>query len=42
MYAWFFENRATKTRQSLALIGNLMALVTRKVKSHRKKKLLNT
>ena len=27
-YTWFFENRATKTCQSLALIGNLMALVT--------------
>ena len=28
MYTWFLENRATKTCQSLALIGNLMALVT--------------
>ena len=28
MYTWFFENRATKTCKSLALIGNLMALVT--------------
>ena len=25
---WFFENRATKKCQSLALIVNLMALVT--------------
>ena len=41
IYSWFFENRATKTCQSLALIGNLMALVARKVKSHLKKKLLN-
>ena len=42
MYTWFFENRATKTCQSLALIGNLMALITWKVKSHLKKKFLNT
>ena len=28
MYTWFFENRTTKTYQSLALIGNLMAPVT--------------
>ena len=27
-YTWFFENRATKKCQSLALIVNLMALVT--------------
>ena len=42
MYTWFFENRATKTCQFLALIGNLMALITWKVKSHLKKKFLNT
>ena len=42
IYTWFFENRATKTCQSLALIGNLMSLLTRKVKSHLKKKVLNT
>ena len=42
MYTCFFENRTTKTCQSLALIGNLMALVTWKVKSHLKKKFLNT
>ena len=42
IYTCFFENRATKKFQSLALIGNLMALVTWKVKSHLKKKLLNT
>ena len=35
-----FENRATKKCQSLALIGNLMALLTGKEKSHLKKKLL--
>ena len=28
IYTCFFENRASKTGQSLALIGNLMALVT--------------
>ena len=28
IYTWFFENRATKKCQSLALIVNLMALVT--------------
>ena len=27
-YTWFFENRATKKCQSLALIGDSMALVT--------------
>ena len=37
----FLKNRATKICQSLALIGDLMALVTWKVKSHLKKKLLN-
>ena len=37
-YTWFYENRATKTCQCLALIGNLMPLFTGKVKSHRKKK----
>ena len=28
IYNWFFENRATKKCQALALIVNLMALVT--------------
>ena len=27
-YTWFFVNRATKTCQCLALIGNLMPLFT--------------
>ena len=38
---FFFENRATKTCQSLELIVNLMPLLTGKIKSHLKKKLLN-
>ena len=42
MYTWFLENRATKTCQSLATTGNLMALVTWKVNPHLKKKFLNT
>ena len=36
-YTWFFESRVTKTCQPLALIGNLMPLLTGKVKSHLKK-----
>ena len=32
----FFENRATKTCQFLALISNLMPRLTGKVKSHLK------
>ena len=36
-YTWFFESRATKTCQPLALIRNLMPLLTGKVKSHLKK-----
>ena len=28
IYTWFLENRVTKTCQSLALTGNLLALVT--------------
>ena len=36
-YTWFSENRATKTCQPLALIGNIMPLLTGKVKSHLKK-----
>ena len=35
------KNPAPKTCQSLALIGNLMPLLTWKVKSHLKKKFLN-
>ena len=42
LYTWFFENPATKTCQSPALIGDLTPLRTGKVKSHLKKKLLNT
>ena len=38
---FFFENRATKTCKSLELIVNLMPLLTGKIKSHLKKKLLN-
>ena len=38
---FFFENRAAKTCQSLALIVNLMPLLIEKVKFHLKKKLLN-
>ena len=37
IYTSFFENRATKKGQSLALIVNLIALVTWKEKSHLKK-----
>ena len=40
MYTWVFENLATKTCQSLALIGNLMSFLTWKVKSFFKKKIL--
>ena len=39
---FFFENRATKTCQSLVVIGNLMPFFSGKVKSHLKKKFLNT
>ena len=39
---FFFENRATKTCQSLALISNLMSLLSGNVKSHLKKRFLNT
>ena len=42
LYTCFFENPATKTCQSPALIGDLTPLRTGKVKSHLKKKLLNT
>ena len=38
---FFFENRATKTCQSLKLVVNLMPLLIEKIKSHLKKKLLN-
>ena len=41
-YTWFFENRASNKCLSLTLIGNLMTIITGKVKSHLKNKFLNT